>query len=208
MTKLKNKHLDRPVIAHLNINFINPKFEQLSSLIKDRVDILLVSETKLDASFPKSNFIIEGYKDPIRLDRDCHGGGVMFFIRDDLASKEIETYNLPDNVEGLFLEMIIRKSKWLVFGGYNPHKEKAPDFLKHVSKELDALLPKYENLLLLGDFNVTIEEKPLEDFCEIYNLKNLINVPTCYKNPRNPSFIDVMLTNRPGNFENSITLEA
>ncbi len=207
LTKLKDRHSDRPVIAHLNINFMNPKFEQLSSLIKDRIDILLVSETKLDATFPKSNFIIEGYKDPIRLDRDCNGGGVMCFIRDDLASKEIHTHNLPDHIEGLFFEIIIRKSKWLIFGGYNPHKEKAPVFLKHVSKEVDVLLPKYENLLFLGDFNVTMEEKPLEDFCELYNLKNLINEPTCFKNPRNPSSIDVMLTNRPGNFESSITVE-
>ena len=131
----------------------------------------------------------------------------MFFIRDDLVSKEIHTDNLPDHIEGLFFEMIIRKSKWLIFGGYNPHKEKAPDFLKHVGKEIDFLLPKYENLLLLGDFNVTMTEKPLEDFCELYNFTNLINEPTCFKNPRNPSSIDVMLTNRPGNFESSITVE-
>ena len=41
------------MIAHLNINLLSPKFEQLSYLIKDKIDILLISETKLDASFPK-----------------------------------------------------------------------------------------------------------------------------------------------------------
>ena len=61
LTKLKDEHSDRPVIAHLNINSLSPKFEQLSSLIRDKIDILLVSETKIDASFPNSNFFIDGY---------------------------------------------------------------------------------------------------------------------------------------------------
>ena len=203
---IKDKHSDRPVIAHLNINFLSPKFEQLSYLIKDKIDILLISETKLDSSFPKSNFEIEGFKDPYRLDRNCYGGGVMVFIRNDMPSKEIGT-SLPGNIEGIFFEIIIGKSKWLIFGGYNPHKDKAKDFLKHVSKEVDGLLSKYENLLFLGDFNVEMEENVLMDFCDLYNLKNLINEPTCFKNPHNPSSIDVMLTNRHRNFENSITVE-
>ena len=36
----------------------------------------------------------------------------------------------------------------------------------------------------------------MKDFCELYNLENLIKDPTCYKNASNPSSIDVILTNR------------
>ena len=45
LMKLKAKNADKPVIAHLNINFLEPKIEFLNSLIKDNVDILLVSES-------------------------------------------------------------------------------------------------------------------------------------------------------------------
>ena len=61
--------------------------------------------------------------------------------------------------------------------------------------------------MLLGDFNSTMSEKEMKDFCEIYNLENLIKSPTCYKSASNPSSIDVMLTNRKLSFENSMTLE-
>ena len=31
---------------------------------------------------------------------------------------------------------------------------------------------------------------------ELYDLKNLVRVPTCYKNPENPSCIDLFLRNK------------
>ena len=81
---LKSKNTDRPVIAQLNINFMAPKFEPLVSLVKDNIDLLMVSETKVDDSYPTEQFKIEGYSKPIRLDRNRHGGGLMIFSRDDL----------------------------------------------------------------------------------------------------------------------------
>ena len=204
---LKAKNVDRPVIAHLNINFLGSKFEPLKSLIKDNIDILLISETKLDDTFPSSQFTIEGYSKPIRLDRDFHGGGLLFFLRDDLTCREITSHKLPDNVECIFLEITIRKIKWLIMGGYNPHKETISHFLNHVSKELDKFLPSYENIILLGDFNSTMSEKEMQEFCEMYNFENLIKGPTCYKSATNPSSIDVMLTNKKSSFQNSMTLE-
>ena len=204
---VKAKNVDRPVIAHLNINYLESKFEPLKSLIKENVDILLVSETKLDSSFPSEQFVIDGYSKPIRRDRNCHGGGVLFLVRDDLPCRELTSHTLPDNVEGIFIEITIRKSKWLIMGAYCPHKDKISYFLSSVSKELDKFLPSYENILLLGDYNSTMSEKEMHEFCETYNLENLIKGPTCFKNPSNPSSIDVMLTNKKSSFQNSMTLE-
>ena len=45
------------------------------------------------------------------------------------------------------------------------------------------------------------------DFCESYNLKSLIKQPTCFKTPKNPSCIDLFLTNRPRRFSNSYVME-
>ena len=56
LEKLKAKNKDRPIIAHININFLNPKFEPLKDIIKDNIDILLISETKLDDTFPDGQF--------------------------------------------------------------------------------------------------------------------------------------------------------
>ena len=56
---------------------------------------------------------------------------------------------------------------------------------------------------MIGDFNISPEESHTETFCDSYGLKNLIKVPTCYKNPQNPSCIDLILTNSPLSFQSS-----
>ena len=91
--------------------------------------------------------------------------------------------------------------------GYNPHKEKISYFLDNVSRELDKYLPNYDNLLFIGDWNSAVTENDMSDFCDAYNLQNLIKKPTCYKNADNPSSIDVMLTNKKLSFQNSDTIE-
>ena len=68
-------------------------------------------------------------------------------------------------------------------------------------------MPEYENLLLLGDWNSAVIKTEMKEFCEIYNLENLIKDPTCYKSAVNPSSIDIMLTNKKLSFQNSITVE-
>ena len=53
----------------------------------------------------------------------------------------------------------------------------------------------------MGDFNVAMSDKAMEDFCSLNNLESLISKPTCYKNHENPTCIDLIFTNRPGYFQ-------
>ena len=57
------------------MNSIRNKFEFLAMQVKGKIDILMISETKIDESFPKGNFLIEGFSTPYRLDCDSKGGG-------------------------------------------------------------------------------------------------------------------------------------
>ena len=59
----------------------------------------------------------------------------------------------------------------------------------------------------MGDFNVEVCEIEMKNFCHCCNLKNLIKVPTCFKNPNNPTRIDLCLTNTPKSFRSSCVLE-
>ena len=207
LTKIRKKNPNRPIIGHININFLYSKYEGLKSLIKDKLDVLVVSETKIDESYPAGQFKIEGFASPFRLDRNKHGGGIIIYVNEDIPCKEIPFQNRPNDIEGIFVELNFYKKKWLLFGGYSPKKEYISHFLSHVGIALDRVLSKYDNLLFLGDFNSTVSEESMTNFCEMYDLKNLIKVPTCYKNPDNPTSIDVMLTNRKSAFENSIAIE-
>ena len=48
----------------------------------------------------------------------------------------------------------------------------------------------------MGDFNAEPADNVVSDFCGIYNLKNITREKTCFKNPNNPSCIDLIITNR------------
>ena len=67
---LRLKNFNKLIIAHLNINSLRNKFEFLISLIDDNIDILMISETKLDQSFPTNQFMINGFSAPFCLDRN------------------------------------------------------------------------------------------------------------------------------------------
>ena len=201
---LRRSNLNRIILAHLNINSIRNKFVLLKEGVRGNIDILMISETKIDDSFPATQFYIDGYSPPYRLDRNCDGGGIMIYVREDIPSKEIESNS---SIKCIIIELNLGKKKWLLCGSYNPHKNLISQHLNVLCKSLDTLLTKYDNVFLMGDFNADKNQENLVDFCQLYNLKHLIKVPTCYKNPDNPSVIDLMLTNCPRSYQNSSAIE-
>ena len=84
------KSKSRLIFAHININSIRNKFEDLKLLIQDNVDILVVTETKLDDTFISAQFYMEGFKTPIRLDRNSFGGGIVIYIRENILLKFLD----------------------------------------------------------------------------------------------------------------------
>ena len=132
--------------------------------------------------------------------------GLIIYTRSDNPCKILKT-QLSNDVEGLLLELKLRDKKWILFAGYNPKKEIIAYFLDNIGLSLDTLMENYDNLILIGDFNSEMEEEYMKDFCEIYNLQNLIKQPTCFKSLQSPSSIDVILTNKYKSFENSFLIE-
>ena len=190
------------IIAHLNINSLRNKFDSLVQLIGGSVDILVIGETKLDASFPKKQFMIRGFKEPYRNDRNGDGGGVMIYVRDDIPCQERE-YRLPNNVEGLIIEINLRKMKFLLLGIYHSTNKKYGSgddvFLREIGTVLDVY-SSYDKFLVVGDFNMQEGDVVLDDFLDEFHAKNLVKEPTCFKNPGNPSCVDLFITNSSGSF--------
>ena len=110
------------IIGHLNINSIRNKFEMLSMSVAQYVDILMLSETKLDSTFPSIQFLINGFSVPHRLDRNSKGGGILLYVRDKIIVLPLNRYSLPPHIEILYFELNLRNQKWLVCCSYNPHK--------------------------------------------------------------------------------------
>ena len=66
-------------------------------------------------------------------------------------------------------------------------------------------LRMYENILTIGDFNLSVDNSHPEDFMQGYDLSSLIKKP-CYQS-NTPSYIDLILSNRESFFKLSNTFE-
>ena len=210
LNNLRINNLNRIIFAHININSIRNKFDMLADMITGRVDILLVSETKIDETFPSSQFLIPGYTTPFRADRSINGGaggGLLLYIREDIPSKVVVNKVIHPNIECFFVEINLYKKKWLIGSTYNPSKNLISNHVKVLSMFIDEHLQQYENIIIMGDFNSEPLDTELKEFCEIYCLKNLVKDPTCYKNADNPSCIDLILTNRERQFQKTTVVE-
>ena len=74
-------------------------------MVSDLFNVIIVIETKLDDSIPKAQFFIDGFFIPYRLDRNRNRGGLMIYVRDDIPSKMLTKYNLPEDIEAAFIEL-------------------------------------------------------------------------------------------------------
>ena len=59
----------------------------------------------------------------------------------------------------------------------------------------------------MRDFNVTMDDKFMINFCELNSLSSLIDKSTCYKNFDKITYIDLILTSEPSYFQHSNVFE-
>ena len=93
---------------------------------------------------------------PYRVDRNGNGRGIMLFVREDIPSKLLSVENSP--TEAFFIEIDLRKKKWLFSCSYNPNRENIENHLETLSKTLALYSSSCENLIILDDCSVCLEE--------------------------------------------------
>ena len=74
---LRNENPYRVITGHINVNSITNKFVSLVKYVGNNLDIIMVSETKTDDTFPESQFLMEGFSIPHRLDQSGKGWGIL-----------------------------------------------------------------------------------------------------------------------------------
>ena len=105
----------------------------------------------------------------------------------------------------IMFEFLVKTRKWLCIGLYKLPSQNENYFLDILSKDLRKQTCQYENVMLIGDFNLTVNNKSLRLFMNAFNLDSLINKPTCFQSA-NPTCIDLTLTNKKILFKNSNVL--
>ena len=94
LINLRKDFFKNPILSYLNINSLGSKFGNLREFcFKTELYILCIDETKIDPSYPDSQFHIDGYKfPPFRKDRNKHGGGKIVYVRNGFIAKRIKHF--------------------------------------------------------------------------------------------------------------------
>ena len=114
----------------------------------------------------------------------------MFYVNENLPCKilNIEIDNLTETI---YLNVNVQ----LFVSSYKPPSEGEEFFISNLDKTINAFSTKYANILLMGDFNLTIENKHLEELLSLFNVQSLILSPTCFHSI-SPTCFDLILTNQ------------
>ena len=117
---IRKSNGNKLVFGQLNMNSLGNKFDMLSELIKGFADVFMISEAKLDNSFPESQFFIGGFHTPFRYDHNVNGGGILLYVCEDIPAKVIHC-DFPTS-KSVFVEINLHKKKWLINFSYTRTK--------------------------------------------------------------------------------------
>ena len=92
---LPRKYPSNPIIGNLNFNSLRNKIIDLRHFVSmGQLEILTISETKFDDTFPDAQFNMDGYYNPAQFPRDrsqC-SGGLVVFIRNGIPVKRVKAF--------------------------------------------------------------------------------------------------------------------
>ena len=198
----RKKHPNNVLICYLNINSLRYKVVDLRTLLsKFLPHYFVLAETKLGESFPNSQFVIDQYEIRTRRDRKKNGGALIEYVRKGLVCKAFEdTVNLNSQI--ILSDINIKNNKWAIFSAYG----NTETFLGDLSNLLNKNLSKYDNVIIMDDFNIDVKDKTNPHFdkffesCDTFSLPNLIKDYTCFTKSHKSS-IDLIVTNKEHSFQ-------
>ena len=113
--------------------------------------------------------MIKGFSDSFRIDQDFHGRGILLYVREDIPKKLLSREPIPS--ECFFVELNLRKQKWLIPCFYNPHKNSIFKHIEILSKNLDLYSFPDDSNIIIRNFNFGVSPPHTNWFFECAQLK-------------------------------------
>ena len=176
------------LLCHLNINSIQNKFEELVALIRKlKIHIIFISKTKIDSTYPDSQFAIPGYT-LYRNDRKKGGGGILVYISTLLPCRRLKITRTYKTLESLPVEIRLGTFEMIIIDIYCPPKSVSGDYQLQLEGELNGICTwaslRRNFVTVIGDINLDrlrpdkSEGKLLLDLEVEQELTCLIDKPT------------------------------
>ena len=204
----RNMYKRNFIFLHVNINSFRHKFAPMQPILSNRkVDLLVISESKLDSTFPYAQFNVDGFC-IYRQDYTASSGGLLVYMRSDIAHRRLVQHEINmDGIESRCIEVHNNKLRRVNVCIYKHPSVSDTVFLTHLSQMADRLLIICPDIVFIGDMNCCPKKSDaIKEFCELYHMKNLIASPTCHKGP-SPTILDVILVSQPKRFTESLNCE-
>jgi exonuclease III len=161
---------------HLNVNSIFNKFEHIFSILDTQnIDILALSEAKLDENVPDKLYLHPNYTLK-RRDRNIYGGGIMIYIKN---CYKIVLFASNTDYEIVSFKLNINKIVNNFVYAYKPPSTRDADFLDHLDSVIKNLNLN-NNLFIFGDLNMNWLNnygEQLRNFCTYNGLSNFVLSP-------------------------------
>ena len=189
-------------------SFSAPSLLKHLILAVNEIEVLAVNKTKLDKSVLDLYITVENYSEPVRCDRNRHGGGVAVFVKESI-SYSVRTDLLIGDLEIVCIEVKPKcSSPVVILAWYIPPKYDTFSFteLEHVLKVLDS---EGREIILIGDTNCDQlcddTKTPCVDYLKhsirSISFKQIIKNSTRVTNGSS-TLIDHIVTNRPERITN------
>ena len=209
--------------CHSNVRSIKSagKIDEIQLLAQsENLDIITISETWLDDSYPDQLLLIDNFQPPFRRDRRTgRGGGVMTYVKSSipcLRRLDLES----NNSECIWMEASTLRGKVLIGNYYRPPGQSAEvrdAFLESLTTSVATAMESNPFILIVtGDFNdrcaawdsAHSESElglSLVNLVSQHNLFQLIDEPTRTSEYSN-TLLDLIITDSPGLVLDSGTL--
>ena len=146
-----------------NVQSIKNKDDIIAEFLHDtKLDVLVATETWLS---PEDNIwksgleIVEegyGFNEIHRCKR--RGGGLALLHKTNLKVKRLSQCMSP-SVESAVWKVTSLQMSLHIVGVYRPPDKSIPDFLDLFTEYITDLIAEYENIVLVGDFNIHINDE-------------------------------------------------
>ena len=214
------------IVVHFNIDSITAegRLEQLKIVCQTlKVDILIITESKLDESIPNSMIEISNFHEPLRRDRNRHGGGCLIYISDNLTFKQMSDLQ-SDKYEHIWADVKVNEKIYSINALYRPSTDNTNEKYEEFLTESETLLLRFNThrsdiKIIASDLNfgniysksVTLDPKPLDqtapELFSSYGMIQLIDIPTRVRE-HSISLVDLFFVSCSDNVKSHGTIPA
>lgn len=181
----KNKLLQVGLLNAGSLGTFHDDF--IVNMEKYSVDLMAINETWLKLGEDDKAPIVPNYRlrhtpRPVAM-KDGRGGGVGFYIRQGISVKFLNSINISEQIEQMWLKLSSNSKKVIIGTAYRPRWVNVELFFECLLETI-ASFPDCDNLILLGDFNINFLDKSdnkckiLEEFLSNAGLSQQISAPT------------------------------